>query len=335
MRTPITFLDRLRARLTGRPAQAYANRRLARADLHALEEHRARAVRKLNEDIGILDRYVNPLERYLDGDRILTPFGTILDRRSGKNLPLVWTELDLREFRRWARIVCDVNPFAAGFLGLLTDFHIRQGFGWQAASSLVTRHLSFGKTAGADDRASSRRTRDEGPRTPKDEADDQQQRAIIRCQQVLDEWRATNNWGLRSREAFRRWRRDGEVFLRFFLGGEETWGLPQVRFVEPEQVGPPPGEDADGDWAFGVLTETEDVETVKAYFVRDPLGSGDEGDEVPAERVLHLKANVDSSIKRGLLDFLPVQIDLEHARRLLCNMGEVAAVQSAIASMRW
>jgi hypothetical protein len=148
---------------------------------------------------------------------------------------------------------------------------------------------------------------------------------------VLDEWRATNNWGLRSREAFRRWRRDGEVFLRFFLGGEETWGLPQVRFVEPEQVGPPPGEDADGDWSFGVLTETEDVETVKAYFVRDPLGSGDEGDEVPAARVLHLKANVDSSIKRGLPDFLPVQEDLERVRRLLRNMGEVAAVQSAIA----
>jgi hypothetical protein len=32
----------------------------------------------------------------------------------------------------------------------------------------------------------------------------------------------------------------------------------------------------------------------QAYFVRDPLGTGSEGDEVPAHRILHLKANVDS-----------------------------------------
>ncbi len=68
--------------------------------------------------------------------------------------------------------------------------------------------------------------------------------------------------------------RDGEVFLRFFRGGRETNGLPVVRFVEPEQVGPPPGEDADGDWSFGILTDREDVENVQAFFVRDPLGTG-------------------------------------------------------------
>jgi len=148
---------------------------------------------------------------------------------------------------------------------------------------------------------------------------------------VLDEWRDTTQWGIRSREAFRRWRRDGEVFLRFFRGGRETNGLPVVRFVEPEQVGPPPGEDADGDWSFGILTDREDVENVQAFFVRDPLGTGSEGDEVPAARILHLKANVDTSIKRGLPDFMPVQDDLERVRRMLRNMGEVAAVQTAIA----
>ncbi len=117
-------------------------------------------------------------------------------------------------------------------------------------------------------------------------------------------------WGLRSREAFRRWRRDGEVFVRFFRGGQQTNGLPAIRFVEPEQVGPPPGEDADGDWSFGILTDREDVEYVQAFFVRDPLGTGSEGDEVPAARILHLKANVDTSIKRGLPDFIPIQDDI-------------------------
>ena len=313
MQNSITWLDRLRSRLTGQPAKVFATRRLARADLHALEAKRAHAVARLTEDIELIDRYVNPLERYMDGNRLLTPLGTILDRRSGKNLPLVWTELDLREFRRWARVICDVNPFAVGFLGLLTDFHIRQGFGWQ----VVLRGARGMGPGVSQNETSSLLAPHPIPLAP--------------IQALLDTWRDATQWGIRSREAFRRWRRDGEVFIRFFRGGSQTRGLPVVRFVEPEQVGPPPGEDADGDWSFGILTDREDVENVQAYFVRDPLGTGSEGDEVPAARILHLKANVDSSIKRGLPDFMPVQDDLERVRRMLRNMGEVAAVQTAIA----
>ena len=84
MKTSITWLDRLRSRISGQPASVYATRRLARVDLHALEAQRAHAVARLSEEIELIDRYVNPLERYLDGDRLLTPLGTILDRRSGK-----------------------------------------------------------------------------------------------------------------------------------------------------------------------------------------------------------------------------------------------------------
>jgi hypothetical protein len=149
MPNSITWLDRLRSSITGHPTTSYATRRIARADLHALEEQRARAVSRLNEDIELIDRYVNPLERYMDGDRLLTPLGTIFDRRSGKNLPLVWTELDLREFRRWARVLCDINPFAVGFLGLLVDFHIRQGFGWQAVAR-GQRSEDRGQTVSSD-----------------------------------------------------------------------------------------------------------------------------------------------------------------------------------------
>src|SRR5580692_1916431 len=164
MRSSINWLDRLRSRLTGQPANVYANRRVARTDLHALEEQRARAAARLTEDIELIDRYVNPLERYMDGDRLLTPLGTILDRRSGKNLPLVWTELDLREFRRWARVICDVNPFAVGFLGLLVDFHIRQGFGWQ----IVERGVRNAECGTEETKTS--------------------------LQDVLDEWRDSQQW---------------------------------------------------------------------------------------------------------------------------------------------
>jgi hypothetical protein len=321
MRTSIHWFDRLRSHLTGLPANLYATRRAARADLHALEAQRAHAVARLNEDIELIDRYVNPLERYMDGGRLLTPLGTILDRRSGKNLPLVWTELDLREFRRWSRVICDINPFAVGFLGLLVDFHIRQGFGWQA--------VSRGKASGKVDSAQCT-VHSEEPEAGHSSLSTIHSQ-LSTAQIVLDEWRDQDQWALKSREAFKRWRRDGEVFLRFFRGGPETRGLPVTRFVEPEQVGPPPGDDADGRWSFGILTDPEDVETVHAYFVRDPLGTGSEGVEVPAQRILHLKANVDTSIKRGLPDFLPVQDDLERVRRIIRNMGEVAAIQTAIA----
>jgi hypothetical protein len=303
---PTTWFDRLRSRFTGTPAAAYASKRLARSQLRALESQRADVAARLREDIELLDRYVNPLERYLDGGRLLAPLGTILDRRSGKNLPLVWTELDLREFRRWSRLICDINPFAVGFLSLLTDFHIRQGFGWQCVARTPSSNM---------------RREDSNPASA----------GVNECQSVLDEWRERERWAIRSREAFRRWRRDGEVFLRFFRGGLETDGLPVTRFVEPEQVGPPPGDDADGRWSFGILTEPDDVESVQAYFVRHPLGTGSDGDEVPAARLIHLKANVDATIKRGLPDFLPVQDDLERVRKILRNMGEVAAVQTAIA----
>jgi len=320
MRNHITWLDHLRSRLTGQSAKVYATRRAAKADLHALEAQRAHAVARLNEDVELIDRYVNPLERYMDGGRLLTPLGTILDRRSGKNLPLVWTELDLREFRRWSRVICDINPFAVGFLGLLTDFHIRQGFGWQTFER-GTRNVEFGTEETKTSEGF--RSLHSEIRVPSS--------ALEICQKVLDEWRDSQQWALKSREAFKRWRRDGEVFLRFFRGGAETRGLPVIRFVEPEQVGPPPGDDADGRWSFGILTDPEDVESVYAYFVRDPLGTGSEGDEVPAERILHLKANVDSSIKRGLPDFILIQDNLEHVRRMLSNTAEATVIKTAMA----
>src|SRR3984957_14502006 len=178
MQNSITWLDRLRSRLTGQPAKVFATRRLARADLHALEARRAQAVARLTEDIELIDRYVNPLERYMDGDRLLTPLGTILDRRSGKNLPLVWTELDLREFRRWSRLICDVNPFAVGFLGLLTDFHVRQGFGWQAVER------------GTRNREYVTESEDNGDSTGfAFSSADAPHSSLRACQQILDEWR--------------------------------------------------------------------------------------------------------------------------------------------------
>jgi hypothetical protein len=281
---------------------------------------------KIAESVAAWDALPFGVQRFMDGPNFLMPWGlggalgatgTVSDRKSGRDLPLFWSEQDLRNFRVLSRHLCDTNVFAKGFLGLLTDFHIRAGFGWQACLRGTSKGAYDTGTAAADP-------------------------SVGRAQWVLDRWRdgergnLNSPWAIRSREGFTRWRRDGETFLRFFRGGRGQ--LPRLRFVEPAQVGSPDGS-SNGPASFGVLTHPADVETVLAVYVRDPDGTGQEGrwvtvgphvdadwlydefgvDAVPGV-ILHIKANVDSDVKRGLPDFFPVQEQLEGVRDLLRGM---------------
>src|SRR5215813_13332453 len=232
------------------------------------------------------------------------PFGTTLDRRGGRDLPLVWTELDLRGFRVIARYLCDTNPFAIGFINRLIDYHIRKGFGWQAclAGARKTPYATL-------------------------EVDTPENRLVARAQSILDQWRDTNNWPARSREAFRRWRRDGEVFGRFYSGGWER--LPVFRFVEPEQIGSPTG-DSDTAKSFGIHTDPDDIEDVWEYYVRSMTEPG-QGRWECAASFIHIKANVDANIKRGITDFLPIAEFLDDTRRLIRSFLSTAADMANIA----
>jgi capsid protein len=339
-----SLLDRIRSRLTGTPAAAYATRRLAAADLVKLRTHLSEQTRRLEEGLNYFDQLAFPNGRWpkLDLPNGMQPgefggvygmgwaSGTVNDRRGGKDAPLFWSEVDLRQFRVTSRLLCETNEYAIGFLGLLVDFHVRGGYGWQACLK--------GAKKGAYDTGTQA---DVDP-------------AVRACQTALDEWRdgtptdPTTSWPVVSREAFRRFRRDGEVFVRLFRGGRGRH--PVLRFVEPEQVGSP-GGNTDGPDSFGVLTDPDDVKRVLAYFVRDPNGDGTSGEWVTAswavdvrdvERltggrwpvvpgcVIHLKANVDSSVKRGVPDFAPVGEGLEAVRGLNSNMAVVARLQAAI-----
>lgn len=155
-------------------------------------------------------------------------------------------------------------------------------------------------------------------------------------QEVLDDFLERNAWQRRQQEIVRRRDRDGEVFLRFFVGPD---GATRVRFVEPGQVATPP--DRAGDLiassgrlaagrqtsvSFGIETDPDDVETVWAYYI--------DGRPVDAAEVQHRKANVDGNVKRGLPLFYPVRKNLRRAEKLLRNMSVVAEIQSAIALIR-
>lgn len=321
-----TLFDRVRARLTGAPADYYALRRHNARRLAVLEARQAAALARLQESVDLSDRLIDPADRWGDWAgaglaRQLTPIGTINDRRAGNDRPLLVSELDLRQMRAWSRALCEVNGFAIGFLNRLCEFVVGTGFDWQ----VVLRGPGTGAVAtGVADRDGDGRP-DVDP-------------VVEACQQVLDDWRLANDWGGgcqdREYESCARWRRDGELFLRLFKGGPATEGLPVLRFVEPEQVGVPPGENPNGEWSWGIETDLDDVETRKNYFVRDMDGDGSNGRVVSADRILHLTANVDRAIKRGIPDFFAVHDDLERVRRLQRNLAEVAAIQASIAYVR-
>ncbi|HEX4613432.1 MAG TPA: hypothetical protein VH092_34940, partial [Urbifossiella sp.] len=238
--------------------------------------------------------------------------GTVGDRRAGRDLPVFWSELDLRGFRVMSRWLWDTNPFMQGFGARLTDYHVGKGYRWQAC--LTGRAKQAYATAAAVS---------EGP----------EGRLITRAQNILDGWRDRVHWPLRSREGFRRLRRDGEVIQRFGRSG--TGLLPWVRWVNPEQVGSPTGDTTD-DGSFGVRTAAGDTEHVTDVYIRDHDGGGTTGEwaaadvDDPMSRVVFFKTNTDADVKRGLPDSFSVSELLDESRKLVRNMAVVACAQAAV-----
>jgi hypothetical protein len=142
-------------------------------------------------------------------------------------------------------------------------------------------------------------------------------------QDVLDKFVKEAKWAQRQQETQHRLDRDGEVFLRFFVGPS---GMPVIRFVEPGQVATPPEAQAIPNHSFGIITAPEDVETVDGYYVS--------GELVPADQIQHRKANVDSNVKRGMPLLYPVEPNLRRADKILRNMSTAAEIQTAIAMIR-
>jgi hypothetical protein len=231
--------------------------------------------------------------------------GTTNDRKGGRDLPLYWSEVDLRGFRVLSRWLCETNDFAIGFLGLLGDYNIGNGFGWQACLHGVKKGTY--QTTGSEANP-----------------------VVAKGQRILDAWRDSGRipWPMRSYEAFQRWCRDGEVGIRFFYGG---WNrLPEARFVGPEQIGSPDGN-TDGPTSFGIERDPKDVETHWAYHLWDMDSGMAHGEWVDADRIIFATKNVDTDVVRGLSDFFPVHESLDGVRRLLRTMLLTSIRQSAIA----
>lgn len=231
--------------------------------------------------------------------------GSLSDRKAGRFLPVFWNELDLRWYRVLARHLDSTNNFAIGFLSHLVNFVVGKGFGWQACRTGAAKTPY--QTVGA-------------PSDP----------LVTKGQSILDAWRDANKWPVKSRRAYRRLRREGEVFGRFFSGGWDA--LPAFRFVPPELVGSPDGDTAT-ERSFGIETDPDDVDTVWAFYVRDAAGDGLTGKWVPAEKMVFRKINSDDEVKRGVTDFLPMSAELDGVRLLLRAMLDTSHEQAKMAWM--
>lgn len=250
-----------------------------------------------------LQGYADLLNRYRDGGQFAYPVSQPTDRRYGSNYPFWYSEQQLSLLRAASRLCTTMNPNAYGLLNGLASYVIGCGFTYKVAAK-------------------------KGMNIPLE--------LIDQAQQVVDDFCEENAWAEMERELFWRWREDGDAFLRLFPQAD---GNLMVRTIEPEQVFQPPDSQL-AEWSYGIKTSVDDVFEVEAYYVSYLASLGQKssdtlGEEVPAEQVIHLKANVKRAIKRGLPDFSYDTLDAFNvASKLRQNLGEGAAVQAAIAGIR-
>ena len=128
-------------------------------------------------------------------------------------------------------------------------------------------------------------------------------------QEYWDSWAKLNIWDMKSKETFRRFLRDGEVFLRWFRPkGQRAEGEFQhllMRFVEPPEIIDPGNRTSWGNHTYGIETDPDDVEKVLNYFrnygrtAKDQIAPEDKWEKIPAAEIDHFKCLVDSNVKRG------------------------------------
>ena len=263
-----------------------------------IEYHRARAeLAQLQEasDFWDISRRFQDIEPH--GWQRLGPW-LPFDRarhQDGQNAPWVWNETDLDRIRGFANDLATENHIAVGILEHLVNYTISTGFEYQAVPE----------------------KRYEDDQTAKELAE--------QVQEVVDEFIDLNAWGEREREACFRRSVDGEVLLRSFRQHDHTT---LTRFVECEQLRQPLG--SPHNYRFGIETHPKDIELALNYAITyDPTDPSDY-EEVPACEVTHIKANVRSTIKRGLSDFYCTREAIDGVKKLLRGMQIGGAIQASI-----
>ena len=253
------------------------------------------------------DQAIDPREPLFDSQDFWLPVGyaehipiNLNNRLRGEVLPVYLTWYGLKIIRDQSRKLCAWNEFAVNAVENRISYIVGKGMTYRC----VRKHAT---------------ATPEGRKDP----------LAAACQDVIDEFIDANGWHFREQEGVKRFDRDGEAFFRLFHVGN---GRSAVRSVEPELVYNPADVQ---NTSFGIKVAEGDIEDVEAYYVvEDPANHGYNAVEVPAEEIVHIKANVDSTAKRGLPTFFPVRKNLDRADKLLRNMSTLAQVQATFALIR-
>jgi hypothetical protein len=255
---------------------------------------------------GDFANWVNPATPLFDSPDFFYPFiGENLpfnldNRLKGELLPVYVTEYGLKLLRDYSRWMAAFNPYAISVLENRISYTIGKGMGITAVPS--SRKPDFVK----------------GDRE-----------LCEMCQVVWDDFGDRVDWGQWEQLILHKVDVDGEAFIRFFhLGG----GKVTIRPVEPEHVRSPGDQSAHR--SFGIETPEYDIMDTLGFWVVLNPGYSWTPRFVPAEEIVHFKANVGPSAKRGYPLLIPVRQNLQRALNLLQYMSALARAQSSIAMIR-
>ena len=193
---------------------------------------------RLQETLDLLDRWVDPNERFAGTHgELWQPVG--YGGQGGKDFSgfVYQDEGQLAHVRDLCRWLATNNEYVIGVINNRIGYVVGCGHLYEAVAKK--------------------------DRTPSDAL-------LVGVQAAIDEFIEENDWDERQEEIVRRNDRDGETFLRFF--SED--GLVRVRFVEPGSVYRPT-KVQDANATFGIVTEPDDVETVLGYWIDDEFVPAD------------------------------------------------------------
>ncbi len=244
--------------------------------------------------------YADWLDRFRNNEVSLFQISSPTDRRLGSFFPFFRNENELSLLRMPSRIVATTNNYAIGMLGGLSSFVVADGFSYSCKAK-----------------------RKQCP-----------QELVDYCQDVIEAYQARNQWhggeqpGMEE-DAFARSETDGE-FLLFNEADDD--GCAWTYTVEPEQLVQPPHESIE-EWSFGIMANPANPQVHEAYWIR---GSNvPDGREYSTDEIVHFRANVPRSVKRGLPSFSFSTYDTFNiADKLRRGVGLGAAIQSCIAWVR-
>ena len=251
-----------------------------------LEEVSRLEAKLLESFFGDADAYIDPREPFYDDG--LSAWYNIGSLQTKDGQSSYFTEQTLTEIREQSRTLARTNEFAINAIENRINYVVGNGHKYHA----IAKNEHYNTLA------------------------DQ-------VQAIMQEFIIENKWFRRQQEIMRRRDRDGEAFLRFFVGNE---GETIIRFVEPDQISTPREFEQMPCCRFGIRSTPGDIETVEGYWV--------DGEYVSVCEIQHRKTNVDCNVKRGISLFYPVRKNLKRVEKLLRNMSTVAEIQSAIALIR-